>query len=195
MTASPPLDLTGFGAAAGIGPSDTLNSVTATVNGWNSDPGMGPLGYELRDSHGVLIGSGTGTASTSPAHVDTVTFPPPSWSELHWLHLRVTASGTVPGAQAFVDYASLSVSWLPSGIPFAAPVTAAVTAVAAAPDANGPRGRVQADITVSVGATASRAQATAGLVMPDGTITWPTAGDGITAGAVITRELLGTRAT
>lgn len=152
---SPALVLSGF-AVTGPGPSDTLNSVTATVNAWTSDILTGPLAYELHDGEtGTLLGSATGTASTSPAHYDTVMFAPPAWSQLYWLTLWIYAdAGTAPpGTTVSVDYAALSVSYVSSGIPFSAPVAGSARAAGRAPDASGPAGRVFTDITVFVGPT------------------------------------------
>jgi hypothetical protein len=152
---SPALILSGF-AVTGPGPSDTINSVTATVNAWTSSVLTGPLAYELHDGKtGALIDSGTGSTSTSTAHYDTVIFGAPVWSQLYWLTLWIYAdSGTAPpGTVVSVDYAALSVTYLSSGVPFAAPVAGSAIAKATAPDATGPSGRVFTDITVFVGPT------------------------------------------
>ena len=74
MTASPALELSGFGIAPPPGPPDEIDSVTATVHCWESAGGMNPLTYELRDAAGTLIGTRTGQASTSQAHYDTVVY-------------------------------------------------------------------------------------------------------------------------
>jgi hypothetical protein len=188
---SPALVLSGF-RVTGPGPSDQVDSVTATVNCWASGITAGPLGYELHDGKtGALLGTTTGTASTSPAHSDQVTFPAPSWAALYWLQLQIFASpGSAPsGTTVSVDYAALSVTYVPSGIPFAAPVAGAATAAGTAPDASGPRGRNQADITVLAGPTVSRAQVlSAGDTAGDGTRAGPTQGDGTGASGVLTRE-------
>jgi len=124
---SPALELSGFGVT-GPGPSDVIDSVTATVNAWTSDLGTGPLAYELHDGRtGALIGTQqAGQASGNSFHYDTVTFqaPAPAWAQLYWLQLWIYADqGTAPsGTVVSVDYASLSVAYEPSGQPFAAPV-------------------------------------------------------------------------
>jgi len=125
VTASPALELTGFGIVPPPGPPDEIDSVTATVNAWTSVGGMPPLTYELRDAAGTLIGTRTGQASTSTSHYDTVVFasPAPSWDQLAGLQLWIYAdSGSAaPGSVVSVDYASLSVAYVPSGIPYAVP--------------------------------------------------------------------------
>ena len=180
---SPALMLSGF-AVTGPGPSDVIDSVTAAVNCWTSDASTAPLGYELHDGKtGALIGTRqSGTVSTSAAHYDTVIFQPPSqlpsWAQLYWLQLWIYAdSGSAPsGTVVSVDYASLSVTYEPSGIPFAAPATGPAAAAGTAPDANGPSGRIFVDITLDVGPTLSRAPALVAAA---------TQGDGITAGLVV----------
>jgi hypothetical protein len=195
MTASAPLDLSGFTFPM-VAPTDTIDSVTAAVNGWVSDLAMGPLAYELHDGiSGALLGSAAGTASTSPAHIDTVIFGPPAWAQLHWLHLRITAgSGTAPpGAVASVDYVALSVTYLSAGIPFAAPVCVTPAAAGTAPDASGPRGRLFIDVTVFAGPTSSRSQVSAaGTTVSDGTAAAPLASRAaVSAGNVSVRAPLG----
>jgi len=187
---SPALDLSGF-AVTGIGPSDVINSVTAAVNGWTSNILTGPLRYELRDGEtGALLGTATGTASTSTAHNDVVTFPAPAWSQLFWLHLLIYADpGTAPsGTTVSADYATLSVTYVSSGIPFAAPVTVPGRAAAAAPDATGPSGRVFIDVAAEPGPTTPRAQfAVATAIQGNGKAAGMIQGDGTAAGLAITR--------
>ena len=175
------LELSGFGVT-GPGPSDVIDSVTATVHAWTSDLGTGPLAYELHDGKtNALIGTQqAGQASGNSFHYDTVIFqaPAPAWAQLYWLQLWIYADqGTAPsGTVISVDYASLSVAYEPSGQPFAAPVAGLAAAAGKAPDATGPAGRIFIDITLAVGPTLSRAQATAAAV---------TQGDGTTAGLVV----------
>jgi hypothetical protein len=193
---SPALVLSGF-AVTGPGPSDAINSVTAVVNCWISDAGTGPLAYELRDgTTGALIGTATGTASTSAAHYDTVTFPAPSWGQLFWLQLWIFASpgSAPPGTVASVDYAALSVAYVSSGIPFAAPVAQPAAAAATAPDATGPSGRIFTDVTVFAGPTLSRSLVlAAGLTISRSQVAaaGPVTGNGTKAGVVSDRAPLG----
>jgi len=71
MTASAPLDLSGFTFPM-VAPTDTIDSVTAAVNGWVSDLAMGPLAYELHDGiSGALLGSAAGTAMAAARHTLT----------------------------------------------------------------------------------------------------------------------------
>jgi hypothetical protein len=177
---SPALELSGF-AVTGPGPSDVIDSVTATVHCWTTSAGTGPLAYELHDGKtGTLIGTqqAGGPPSLSTAHYDTVTFGPPAWAQLYWLALWVYADqGAAPsGTVVSVDYASLQVAYEPSGLPFAAPATGLAAAAGTAPDANGPSGRVFVDITLAVGPTISRAQAAVAAVTQD---------DGTLAGLVV----------
>jgi hypothetical protein len=171
MSTSPALVLSGFGITGPV-PSDQIDSVTATVNCWTSAAGMGPLAYELRDEFGNLIGTATGTASTSTAHYDTVIFPPPDWNQLAGLRLLIYADqgSASSGSVASVDYAAMSVSYLVTGIPYAiapagqaaaaaaapAPgVPAAVNAGLAAAAASAPPAAVQRGVTASAGLAAA----------------------------------------
>ena len=181
---SPPLELSGF-AVTGPGPSDVIDSVTATVHCWTTSAGTGPLAYELHDGKtGALIGTRLtgGPSSGNSFNYDTVIFQAPSqlpsWAQLYWLQLWIYADqGTAPsGTAVSVDYASLQVAYEPSGLPFAAPATGLAAAAGTAPDANGPSGRVFVDITLAVGPTISRAQAAVAAVTQD---------DGTLAGLVV----------
>ena len=177
---SPALELSGF-AVTGPGPSDVIDSVTATVHCWTTSAGTGPLAYELHDGKtGTLIGTqqAGGPPSLSTAHYDTVTFGPPAWAQLYWLALWVYADqGAAPsGTVVSVDYASLQVAYEPSGLPFAAPATGLAATAACAREMVGPTARVMSTKTRpdgpfasgAVPAAAARLVAGAANGIPDG---------------------------
>jgi hypothetical protein len=115
LETSPALEISGF-TLTGPGASDTILGVNASVHAYVSDPAMTPFRYELWDGSTALISSATGTASTSTSNYDQFTFPAaPSYAQLAALRLRIyAADGTaVSGPVASVDYASLSVSYIP----------------------------------------------------------------------------------
>ena len=113
---SPPLELSGYGTFTGPGASDTINSVTLTVNQFSAATAIGPPRYELWDGTTAVIGSAAGTASTSSAHTDTAVFTGVTYAQLATLRVRITGyqGAALSGSVLNVNWAGLTVSYTPA---------------------------------------------------------------------------------
>jgi hypothetical protein len=115
---SPQLEASGFGTFSGVGSGDTINSVTATVNQWQSSASFAAPTYQLWDGTSGQIGSDvTGTVSTSTSNTDSPSWTGVTYSQLATLRLRITAhSGSAAsGATQSVDWVALTVNYTSSG--------------------------------------------------------------------------------
>jgi len=112
------LELSVFGSFPGVSPGDTINSVTLTVSQFASTALMGPPSYELWDDSGTpaLLGSGTGTVSTSTGNVDSLVFANVTYAMLATLRVRVYAhQGTAPsGSIQNVNWVNLTANITPA---------------------------------------------------------------------------------
>jgi hypothetical protein len=115
---SPQLEASGFGTFSGVRSPDTINSVTATVNQWQSSASFAAPVYQLWDGTSAQIGSDvTGTASTSTSNTDSPSWTGVTYSQLATLRLRITAHSGVAasGATQSVDWVALTVNYSPAG--------------------------------------------------------------------------------
>ena len=120
MATSPGLELSGF-ATPGLGPHDTVNSVTVSVTEYQSDLGAQPCTIQLWDfsGSGVQVGpSKVGVRSTSSANVSQATFYGGVTSAtLPSLRVRVYGNAATGYAES-VGGVSLSVNYDPAPAPW-----------------------------------------------------------------------------
>lgn len=116
---SPALELSGFGTFAGIGSSDTINSVTVTVTEHQSSAAMPACTFELWDYSGFASQIGTtqtGTAGTGGGNASSATFTGVTYAMLSTLRVRVYGHSGPAGSGAVesVDAVSLTVNYSPA---------------------------------------------------------------------------------
>jgi hypothetical protein len=116
--ASPELETFSFGTFPQIPAGSAIASVTVVLNQWAAGAGMGAPSFELWDGTTAQIGvTATGTATTSPANIDTATFTGVSYAQLATLQVRVyvSASSSAHGSTLSVNWVSLVVAFTPAG--------------------------------------------------------------------------------
>lgn len=113
------LEASGYSSWSGINPGDTINSVTATVNQWQSTAAMGAPTYQLWDgANNAQIGTdNTGTVSTSTSNVDSPSWTGVTFVQLQTIRFRLFANqnGSVAGDTQSVDWIGLTVNYTPNG--------------------------------------------------------------------------------
>ena len=139
-----------------------ISSVTVVTGEYESSSSMGTPAFELHAADGTLLGSGSGTTSTSPGNIDQATFTGISYSQLAGLRVRTYASqgSALSGATATVNWVSLVVAFTPAGNVAITPAT--LNAPAGFPQCAVSTGEAVTPATVT--ATAGFPQCTAGLL-------------------------------
>ena len=134
---------------------------------------MDPPSAQLWDGTSSQIGAtATGTDTTSSANTDTFTFTGVTYSQLATLRVRIYANGgtATAGATQSVDYAALTVAYMPKNPGVSTTVSPAVLAIATAQPAVtvSPRNANPAPATLAVATAQPQAAAAIGFV-PVGT--------------------------
>lgn len=112
------LELAGFGTFAAVGSSDTINTVTVTMNQFQSNTLMTGPRVELWDfsGSGVIIGTLTGAATTTVGNVDSLIFSGITYGQLATLRVRVYGNQgkAPPGSIQYLNWTSLTVNYTPA---------------------------------------------------------------------------------
>ena len=160
---SPGLETYAFGSFPQIPPGSVISSVTVVIGEYESALTVGAPTFELHDSLGNLLGSGTGSVSVSPANIDQVTVTGINYAQLAaGLRVRIYASqgSSSAGATTMVDWVSLVIAFTPAGNAAVVPVT--LNAAAGFPQCAAATGETAAPATLN--ASAVIPQCSAGLL-------------------------------
>jgi len=136
--------------------SGSITTVSASAGAFGSDAQMNAPSYQLWDGTAAQLGVQAGSASTSSAHVDTVTFTGVTVTQLGTLRLRLYAQSQ-PGNSGAAE----SADWMSLTAVFVAEVDANITPALVAAIAGFGSATVTAITNASI--TASTLVATAGF--------------------------------
>ena len=158
---SPALETFAFGTFPQIPPGSVISGVTVVIGQFQSAGTMGSPSFELHAADGTLLGTASGSTSTSSSHIDQATFSPVTYAQLGGLRVRIYANqgSASPGAVSSVSWVSLVVAFTPAGN--AAAQAAVLAASAGFPPAAVSTGEAAAPAVLA--AAAGFPQCTAGL--------------------------------